>query len=97
MTEALPVAFINGREYGTLIKENKGIPLGKSIDKGIKMKIVKFLDKNNFSTLNEGEVGELILAGDIVSESYYDITNNRKNKVLYKNKKWLRTGDLVLF
>jgi acyl-CoA synthetase (AMP-forming)/AMP-acid ligase II len=101
-TESLPIVSIEGKEITEhtwkLSKEGKGTCVGRSLP-GIEIQIVAIsdeiiseIDSNSF--LKTGEIGEIIVRGDVVTRSY---ENNEKENLMAKipdgNSFWHRMGD----
>ncbi len=101
-TESLPIVSIEGKEITErtwkLSKEGKGTCVGRSLP-GIEIQIVAIsdevisaIDSNSF--LKTGEIGEIIVRGDVVTRSY---ENNEKENLMAKipdgNTFWHRMGD----
>ncbi|HID70393.1 MAG TPA: hypothetical protein EYP35_08040 [Desulfobacterales bacterium] len=102
-TESLPIVSIEGREIvektWESTKQGKGTCVGRPLP-GIEIAIVpvsdnaiSHIDRNNF--LPPGEVGEIIVCGDVVTRAY---ENNAEENTLAKipdgNTFWHRMGDL---
>lgn len=102
-TEALPIASVSGRE---LLKEaslarsqGQGVLVGQPVP-GIRVRIVGiFDDKKSYSELTplpQGQVGEIMVAGAQVTESYvHHPQGNELHKVFDpEGTLWHRMGDL---
>lgn len=104
-TEALPITDINHRELLELYKQHEtfaqGICIGKPL-KGINLRIIKVRENEIVNWKDseiccEGEIGEITVCGDNVTQSYFN--NNAVNKLSKikdntKSYSWHRTGDL---
>jgi len=92
-TEAEPIATLTIDEY--LVNnypQEKGICVGKP-HPNISIKVVEIKD-GQLTGLNEGAIGEIIVAGPHVLKTYYkDPEAYTKNKIEYEGKIWHRTGD----
>lgn len=104
-TEALPVASISGRErLKTEVKSKKGAGtcVGKPLPQ-IEMKIIKITDdpipdwEDNL-LLNNGEKGEIVVKGDIVTRSYFQMEEQTAlAKIKDGDSVWHRMGDIGYF
>nr|WP_293227020.1 fatty acid CoA ligase family protein [Moritella sp.] len=102
-TEALPISSIDLNEILTttqgLTASGKGVCVGKLVT-GLSCKIIKIDDEpiKNWSPqleLPPGQVGEIMLSGDSVSQRYHnDESANQLMKVKINDQLWHRTGDL---
>ncbi len=101
-TESLPIVSIEGREIleetWSKTKEGKGTCVGRTLP-GIDIKIIPISDDKieHFASVQEvsvGEIGEIIVKGDVVTRSY---ENNERETKLAKirdgNVFWHRMGD----
>ena len=105
-TESLPVTNICGEQLlndtNTFTKMGKGTCVGAPVD-GIEMKIIAVSEApiaslNDAKPLPTGEVGEIIVSGPIVSQSYYRMDEeNKKGKILEGDTIWHRMGDMGYF
>jgi olefin beta-lactone synthetase len=102
-TESLPIVSIEGREIAektwTLTQRGKGTCVGRPLP-GIEIGILPISDKaiphlNRDDFLGTGEIGEIIVCGDVVTRAY---ENNEKENQLAKisdgKSFWHRMGDV---
>jgi len=102
-TESLPVASISSREIlnetWTESKKGKGTCVGKALP-GIEIRILKITDGpltdyKDATELESGQIGEIIVRGDIVTKAY---ENNSSETLLAKIRDgelfWHRMGDV---
>lgn len=105
-TESLPVANISG-EYllqNTVddTRNGKGTCVGKPV-KGVEVKIIQITDLpiENVSDMtfkSTGEIGEIVIKGDIVTKKYFEMENKTKEAKIYgEDYLWHRIGDLGYF
>jgi len=102
-SEALPISLIDSKVLFTQCKEKtvngKGTCIGKPLD-NLEVRIIKITDEpiKNWSenlSLPMNTVGEIIIKGKIVSESYYQNQEaNAYSKIKDSNEIWHRMGDL---
>lgn len=104
-TEALPVTDIFHRELFDVYNENdnscKGICIGYPL-KSIDLQIISISDEpikywTDVQTLENGEVGEIVVSGPNVTQEYMANDDaNLKSKIFdsVSEKFWHRTGDL---
>ncbi len=102
-TEALPVASIDRKEIlnetWTQTEEGRGICVGRSVP-GIQLKIIKITDDpipawKEGLQLEQGKIGEIVVAGEWVTQTYFDHDDaNRLAKIVDANRIWHRMGDL---
>ncbi|ADB17850.1 AMP-dependent synthetase and ligase [Pirellula staleyi DSM 6068] len=102
-TEALPVASIAAsevlRETGALSAEGKGTCVGRKFP-GIEWKVIAISDGpidsiEQATMLADGEIGELIVRGPVVTSEYVTRTDcNPLHKVRDGNSFWHRMGDV---
>jgi len=92
-TEAEPIATLTIAEYLNYNKANeKGICVGKK-HPNIAVKVVA-INEGKLLELDEGELGEIIVAGSHVLKTYYkDVEAYAKNKLELEGQIWHRTGD----
>jgi acyl-CoA synthetase (AMP-forming)/AMP-acid ligase II len=92
-TEAEPMASIAATDYlKQLNDEERGIAVGKAHE-NLKL-IIGRVENDKIDVLKEGEIGEILVAGNHVLADYYkDEQAFVKNKVEYEEKIWHRTGD----
>lgn len=92
-TEAEPISTLTVDEYLSYndLKE-KGICVGLP-HPNILVKVIE-IDNNQLVELDEGSIGEIIVAGPHVLKDYYkDPEAYAKNKIEYDEQIWHRTGD----
>lgn len=102
-TESLPIVSIEGREIATktwpLTKEGKGTCVGRSLP-GIEIKIIPISDTivpvlDSNTILPVGEIGEIIVRGDVVTRAYENnVSENKLSKIQDKDTFWHRMGDV---
>ena len=102
-TEALPLTSISGIEIQEINSNNKdlinGICVGKALD-GVTLKILKISDESieswsNDLVLNSGEIGEIVVKGDMVTQEYFKRPEQTKlSKILEGEHIWHRMGDV---
>lgn len=102
-TEALPVATISGSEVlGETAERSKsgaGTCVGKRFP-GIEWKIIQITDDpidsiNQVEEVPDGEIGELMVAGDVVTREYFTrVDCNPLHKVKDGDRVWHRMGDV---
>ena len=102
-TECLPICSISAEEIledvRPLQENGAGTCVGKPVE-GIEIKIIEpsdapieTIDKNN--TLELGFIGEIVVSGTNVTESYDQLTDEtRFAKIIDRDKIWHRMGDL---
>lgn len=102
-TESLPIVSIEGREVVDETWEQtqlgKGTCVGRSLP-GIEIailpicdKIIPTLDQHDF--LDTGEIGEIIVQGDVVTRAYENNDEeNKLAKIVDGTKFWHRMGDV---
>ena len=102
-TEAEPISSIDAKELTT--KDNRlisGLPVGDPYHK-VKIKIIKIsageikacsIEELNGLSLENGEIGEIIVAGKHVLKKYFKNEEAfKQNKILVGDTVWHRTGD----
>lgn len=102
-TESLPVSNISGREVlektAKLTEDGKGTCVGTPVP-GTKAKIIKYVDGpiptlNQAEELGVGEVGEIIVNGDVVTRSYLNAEKETNSAKIYDlDQIWHRIGDM---
>lgn len=102
-TEALPVASIESREVleetAARSKEGAGTCVGKAFS-GIQWKVIEINDgpakvMADVKELPHGEIGELMVSGDVVSQFYETRQDqNAYHKVFDGQRYWHRMGDI---
>lgn len=97
-TEALPVSNICGSDilnnFSQKIKNGFGTCVGKPL---IETNIIAISDESlsNFTPLRANEVGEIIVSGDMVTQSYFEKEDETtKAKITVNGKLYHRMGDL---
>jgi acyl-CoA synthetase (AMP-forming)/AMP-acid ligase II len=101
-TEALPVASIGSREVlGETIfrtRHGSGVCVGRKFP-GIQWKVIRIVDGPidslaNAEGLPDGEIGELIVRGPVVTRQYVTRPeSNRLGKIADGSRAWHRMGD----
>lgn len=102
-TEAEPISSIDAQQLVKASRElNEGLPVGELFHKST-VRIIQITeeaivcntpDELDQITLNEGEVGEIIVAGPHVLKQYFkNEAAFRQNKIVIGNTLWHRTGD----
>ena len=96
-TEAEPIASITASDYLNALNEaESGIAVGKPHE-NLKVLIGK-VEPGTLEVLNEGAIGEILVAGKHVLADYYkDKDAFEKNKVTHNGIIWHRTGDAGKF
>ena len=102
-TEALPLTSISGTEIlentCPLTMQGLGICVGKALH-GVTLKILKINDKpielwNKELVLNVGEIGEIVVKGEMVTQEYFKRPEQTKlSKILEGEHIWHRMGDV---
>ncbi|MBP86783.1 MAG: peptide synthase [Planctomycetaceae bacterium] len=102
-TESLPIASIAAstvlRETAKLSREGKGTCVGSRFP-GMQWKIARISDEpiehiNDIEQLPAGEIGELLVCGEVVTREYVTRTDtNALHKVRDGEKVWHRMGDV---
>lgn len=102
-TEALPLSNIAGREIlGETMPKTKvghGVCVGRPLEE-IELKIIKISDElistyEEIVELEPGEVGEIVVRGDVVSEGYFNrLDQTQAAKIKDGQNTWHRMGDL---
>lgn len=105
-TESLPVANISGKELlaNTVDKSKEGLGtcIGKPV-KGTEVKIIQITDsaiekENEIEEKALYELGEIIVKGDTVTKSYFEMPKKTKEAKIYtKDSLWHRIGDIGYF
>lgn len=105
-TEALPIASIESREVlGGLAEQGRqgaGTCVGKNFS-GIRWRVIAITDGpiesvEQTQTLQPGQIGELMVCGDVVTKNYVTRTDqNALHKVADGDKIWHRMGDVGYF
>ncbi len=92
-TECLPVSLVSGKEI--LVRPGFGTCIGRPVP-GAEIKIIKTTDipETELSELPRESVGEILVAGPMVTPSYFEMPDEtRKAKILANGKLWHRMGD----
>ncbi len=102
-TEAMPVSSFSSREIlsetAKLTEQGFGICVGRPIQ-GIEVRIIAISDNpvSHWSeelVLNEGEIGEIAVSGDIVTPGYFQRPgHDAASKIPDNGRLWHRMGDL---
>ncbi|MDM8543334.1 fatty acid CoA ligase family protein [Desulfococcaceae bacterium HSG9] len=102
-TEAMPVIVIGSNEIlsktAELTKKGYGICVGRPI-KGIEVKIINIYDDpiriwSDDLVLQNGEIGEIAVRGDVVTQSYFESPmDDLLAKIKTDGTVWHRMGDL---
>lgn len=102
-TEALPVATIGGRELSTTFAETRagrGTCVGRAVA-GIDLRIIRVVDEpiarwSDDLVVAQGEVGEVVVRGDIVTTLYEGLPEATARAKLAGDdgRVWHRMGDL---
>ena len=103
-TEVEPIAHIEADEMLQAMESGEGVNVGP-IAEGLNYKLIKItkepieIDDWKSWIVSDAEIGELIVSGSHVCESYYnDETSFKRAKIREKNGKiWHRTGDVGFF
>lgn len=98
-TECLPVSLMKGSDVLTktaeLSRAGAGTCIGRPVP-GAEIKIIKTTDipEVTLSELPTGEIGEIVVAGPMVTPSYFEMPEEtRKAKIFSQGKLWHRMGD----
>ena len=102
-TEAMPVSSFGSNEILTetarLSEQGFGICVGRPIQ-GIDVRIISISDDpidqwNDALVLDEGEIGEITVRGDIVTSGYFERpSHDAGSKIRQNGRIWHRMGDL---
>lgn len=102
-TEALPVASISAREVlgdtAEVTRAGGGVCVGRRFE-GIRWKVIRIVDGpiatlEQAEELPQGEIGELIVAGPVVTSRYVTrVEANAWAKIADGNRFWHRMGDV---
>lgn len=102
-TEAMPVSSFGSSEIlaetADLSQQGFGMCVGRPIQ-GINLKIIKISDDpiahwSDELVVEEGEIGEIVVHGDIVTSGYFERPNHDKlSKIADDGHIWHRMGDL---
>jgi long-chain acyl-CoA synthetase len=89
LTETMPAVLMNRPNERKLTTD--GVPIRNACD-------VRVVDPEDWQTeVSTGDLGELIVSGDIVSPGYYrrPEKNEEDFEVDHDGRRWLHTGDIV--
>ena len=102
-TEAMPVSSFGSNEIlaetADLSRRGYGMCVGRPIQ-GIKLKIIKISDDpiahwSEELVVEDGDIGEIVVQGDIVTSGYYKRPDQDKlSKIADNERVWHRMGDL---
>jgi acyl-CoA synthetase (AMP-forming)/AMP-acid ligase II len=102
-TEAMPVSSFGSREIlsetARLTEKGFGVCVGRPIQ-GIEVKIIKIDDEpiaqwSDTLLVNEGEIGEITVSGEIVTHGYFERPrHDALSKINDSGRIWHRMGDL---
>ena len=105
-TESLPVANISGKELleNSVDKSSEGLGtcIGKPV-KGTEVKIIQITDspievESDIKEKTPYEIGEIIVKGDTVTKSYFEMPLKTKEAKIYtEDSLWHRIGDIGYF
>lgn len=109
-TEALPITSFKGsavlKETAERTARGHGFCVGKVLG-GNEVKIIKIVDEiigytNEIEELPRGEIGEIIVRGDVVSREYFRLADKTAEHKIYETEDekgpfWHRIGDLGYF
>ncbi len=102
-TEAMPVATIGSQEILTktlpLTEKGFGVCVGRPVN-GVKVNIIEIDDEpiedwSKAIKLGEGEIGEIVVQGDLVTRNYFERPqDDALSKIADGENFWHRMGDL---
>ena len=102
-TEAMPVSSFGSKEIlsetARLSEQGFGICVGRPV-RGIDVRIISIRDTpieqwTDALVLNEGEIGEITVRGDIVTSGYFERpVHDANSKIPQDGRTWHRMGDL---
>jgi olefin beta-lactone synthetase len=102
-TEAMPVSSLGSKEIlsetGKLTEQGFGICVGRPIQ-GIEVRIINISDTpieqwSDELVLDEGDIGEIAVSGEIVTSGYFERPNHdADSKIQGDGRLWHRMGDL---
>ncbi len=105
-TESLPIASIKGSEVlvetWQMSRNGHGTCVGRSLP-GIDIRIMatttgSVADWQHVQLLDQGEIGEIIVKGDVVTRAYdHNDKENKLAKIIDGNSFWHRMGDMGYF
>lgn len=105
-TECLPVTSHNGPDIlektWQLTEEGRGTCVGRPVPE-VEVKIIRIFEEvfSEFDPaleVGEGEIGEIIVKGPVVTKSYDQLDNETAKAKIYQNGEvWHRMGDLGYF
>lgn len=92
-TEVVPISSAQ-----TPLPDGRGAPVGRPVD-GLDVRIVeRFGDEQrsmrDCRVLGTGDVGEILVCGDLVSSGYGDERVDRVARIVDEGRTWHRTGDV---
>lgn len=102
-TEAMPVSSFGSNEIlaetGDFSRQGYGMCVGRPIQ-GVDLRIIKISDDpiahwSDDLVVGEGEIGEIVVQGEIVTSGYFERPNHDKlSKIADDGGLWHRMGDL---
>ncbi|MCP3931937.1 MAG: AMP-binding protein, partial [Bacteroidetes bacterium] len=102
-TECLPIVSMEAKEIlhktWMLTKQGKGTCVGRALP-DISIKIIsitedEIIDIDSIEELQQGEIGEIIVQGDVVTRAYDNNRTETKKSKIYDGKSlWHRMGDI---
>lgn len=105
-TEALPVTTMHGSEIvtqtGALTKAGYGVCIGRPLDE-LDVRVIDITDDvierwEDDLTLPQGEVGEIVVKGDVVTKLYLNRPQKTAEAKIYEDAAvWHRMGDMGYF
>jgi acyl-CoA synthetase (AMP-forming)/AMP-acid ligase II len=100
-TEALPVAFMSGRDVventAKLTREGRGTCVGK-LAPDVEVRIIAVTDApiasmSEATLVRAGTIGEIVVCGPCITRAYDNDAANRASKIKDGNSTWHRMGD----
>ena len=102
-TEAMPVSSFGSKdilsETGKLTEKGYGICVGRPI-REVEVRIIRISDDpiahwSDELVVEEGEIGEITVSGEIVTSGYFERPDQDTNSKIHDNgRRWHRMGDL---
>ncbi len=102
-TECLPIVSMEAKEIldetWMLTKKGKGTCVGRALP-DISIKVIaitedEIIDIDTIEELQQGEIGEIIVQGDVVTRAYDNNRTETKKSKIYDGKSiWHRMGDI---